>query len=570
MLIFFITQEMERKLTIHIIFWLMLSNLVLATDHYVRPAGGTYGDEDGSSYTDAWDGLLNVAWGASAGEVGPGDTLYVCGLNYHTVENVQNIATQGDITPVSGSSGSRIIIRGDYSGDPGIVWGAALLSHTSWTDEGNGVWSITLPGSLYAGNYFADVTATSYTLLTPVASEAACDSTVNSHYSSDYATNSKLFIHLQNELIPTGRVWANRIGYDWQLDGLSYITFMNLKFYCPYRFFETTESADYITWQGCTLWYGEDQLLPFYNGSDNCQVINCDIAWAKNGIYNISNTATGAPSNYIYRGNFIHDIGYRTLDQNTDAHPIGIQGGDGGLIEHNYCVNCGSGILFHAYELQECTNNIIRRNVIINPHVLGGCTGWGIGSICDTDASADKTGNEYYQNIVVGATVGGRFNFEAENPCYNNVFYNCTKGFDSVRNKDLVGAVVEIKNNLFLSNTYHIYWTSGATTYTIDSDYNSFYPTAGDLFHIDGVDKNLAQWKAFEHSGSTFDPHSQTSDPKVIDATVHNFFPQSDSPLIDNGIDVGLTTDKHETPIPQGEGIDIGCFEWGTGIWVVF
>ena len=61
--------------------WLILSANAAASDWFVRPAGGNYGSEDGSSYQDAWDGLLNVVWGNGAGEVGPGDNLYVCGLH---------------------------------------------------------------------------------------------------------------------------------------------------------------------------------------------------------------------------------------------------------------------------------------------------------------------------------------------------------------------------------------------------------------------------------------------------------------------------------------------------------
>jgi len=45
---------------------------------YVRPAEGEYGNNDGTSYENAWSGLLNVVWGS--GGVGLGDTLWICGL----------------------------------------------------------------------------------------------------------------------------------------------------------------------------------------------------------------------------------------------------------------------------------------------------------------------------------------------------------------------------------------------------------------------------------------------------------------------------------------------------------
>ncbi len=51
-----------------IIMWLILSaggnTALAASDWFVRPVGGSYGSEDGSSYENAWDGLKNVVWGA--------------------------------------------------------------------------------------------------------------------------------------------------------------------------------------------------------------------------------------------------------------------------------------------------------------------------------------------------------------------------------------------------------------------------------------------------------------------------------------------------------------------------
>jgi len=84
-----------------------------ATDWYVRPLGGSYGNEDGTSYEDAWDGLSNIVWGT--GGVEAGDTLWVCG----TFDSEQ-------LSPgINNASGPDIIIRGDCSGDPGIFDGGA-------------------------------------------------------------------------------------------------------------------------------------------------------------------------------------------------------------------------------------------------------------------------------------------------------------------------------------------------------------------------------------------------------------------------------------------------------------
>jgi len=79
-----------------------LASIASATDYYVRPDGGSYGSEDGSDWSNAFDGFSDVVWGSSAGQVGAGDTLYVAGGNYTSSIN----------PAASGTSDSvRIVIR---------------------------------------------------------------------------------------------------------------------------------------------------------------------------------------------------------------------------------------------------------------------------------------------------------------------------------------------------------------------------------------------------------------------------------------------------------------------------
>lgn len=75
---------------------------------YVRPSGGTYGAEDGTSYDTAWDGFTNIDWTANG--VKAGDTLYVCGTH-----------TEAFVIGGSGTSELPITIRGDYAGDAGVI-----------------------------------------------------------------------------------------------------------------------------------------------------------------------------------------------------------------------------------------------------------------------------------------------------------------------------------------------------------------------------------------------------------------------------------------------------------------
>ena len=86
------------------VYW---TNFLIAsenTKNWVRHNLST-GENDGSSYDNAWRGLDNVAWGTSDFEVGAGDTLYVCGGPYDDTL----------IIGANGTSSDPITIRGDCS-----------------------------------------------------------------------------------------------------------------------------------------------------------------------------------------------------------------------------------------------------------------------------------------------------------------------------------------------------------------------------------------------------------------------------------------------------------------------
>ena len=541
-----------------------------SADWYVRPAGGSYGNEDGTSYANAWDGLLNVAWGE--GGVQPGDTLWVCDLHIHNMVNKDYVTTQADIPVISGTGESTwITIRGDYPGDPGTVWGAYGMGYEAWIDEGDGVWSISLPGNQYPDWFFEDITAASWKVLDKASSLDACRSTPGSHYNaSDYTGGTKLYIHCSDSGNPTGRIYANRWGYDWKINGKHYIAFLNLKMFCPYRFSWAGSGivATHMKWEGCTLWYGEHSLICPLVDCHYWEVKDCDLAWASNGIYNVNQTSDyGSPNNYVYSGNTIHEMGVRPVNQNSDAHAIGIQGGYDGIIEDNYCYNCGNAILIYAFTNQELKNTLVRRNFVRDSHALGGTSGWGISTQCDNDSLSDKSGNKFYQNIVANCSVGFRFQFEDEQEAYNNVTYNCPRGIESSRNYNDTGANVTLKNNIFYnSSSYHIWWGTGASNFTINSDYNLFYPDTGTKFRYKGTDYNFTDWK----TQTDGDSHSLTSDPLFVNGSGNysldtDFKIPSNSPAKDAGTDVSLALDYFRNTIPSGSAPDIGVHEYQQG-----
>lgn len=96
-------EEIDKDMNVKKIFWHFLSG---GRSWYVRPSGGSYGTEDGTSYDNAWDGFSNIVWGS----IMPGDRLRIAGT--HT-----QLLTVG----ASGVAGGNIIIDSYGAGDPGII-----------------------------------------------------------------------------------------------------------------------------------------------------------------------------------------------------------------------------------------------------------------------------------------------------------------------------------------------------------------------------------------------------------------------------------------------------------------
>lgn len=82
---------------------------VTGPTYYVRPSGGSYGTEDGTSYANAWDGFGNIDWSLLT----KGSTLYICGTHTEGLSVLNQFGTA--VNPVN--------IRGDYAADPGFLDG---------------------------------------------------------------------------------------------------------------------------------------------------------------------------------------------------------------------------------------------------------------------------------------------------------------------------------------------------------------------------------------------------------------------------------------------------------------
>lgn len=545
-----------------------------AGEWWVRPAGSHHGASDGSTYGDAWPGLAAVQWGD--GGVKPGDTLWVCGLHLHDIADKYSYA-KGAIPIISGGdTASRITVRGDCPGDPGVIWGAGRLVHGNWRDEGGGVWSIPLIADVWAGDWiFQDIGAGGshhhHTVLAKAGTLDECRRQPGSHYSPSYTKTGRLYIHCTDGKSPTGRISANSLGYRFALDDHRYLTFEALTLFNPARIPHTAR-LNHIRWQHCKLIYGMHSLLGFHGESLGLEVLDCELAWAGNGIYTIQQNWQGGTaainrtsSSYRFIGNHIHHIGVRRVNWNRDAHGIGIQGGRNGLIDGNLIEHCGSGIALYAYTEQVLTDTIVRRNTVRNIHTTGGATGYGIFTMCNNDSLSDKSGNQFYHNLVVNAPVGLRFQFEQRQDVFNNLLYRCGTGLASTRNYQGLGAHVWARNNMVVeSRDHHVRWVSGATRMTIDFANNLYYPTDGKRFLFGGRDLGFSHWRALQRAGSRFDTDSVAATPLFVDDATDrqspdDFRPKAGSPTRNAGSRVPLTADRDGTPITPPP--DIGLFE---------
>jgi len=563
---------MKTKLHIIIIVtlslvWLILSaggNAALAAgEWFVRPAGGSYGSEDGSSYQNAWNGLRNVVWGL--GGVDAGDTLYVCGRHLFP-ENPAHSADRNWIIDANGTSDNRITIRGDYSGDPGIIWGNPTLcgEENPWTYEGDNVYS-TITGNYSSFFFETHDGAETWAVLSKVYSLQDCKDTPGTYYALTYAYPDHLYVHCFDNGNPDGRIIGGVNGWHVDIVGQQYITFKNIDFYMPW-FSDTNFS--YIKWEGCKLWYNH---LVIRDGCHHIEIIDCDIAYSKGGM-SIQDTGVNAPNNITVRGCYIHDIGVYPVESDTDNEGIGINGCNDLTIENNEFYKCGSAVTTYPYTNQESANVIIRWNYVHDSHQLSGSNGRGIQLNMQASNEQDKSGCQVYGNIVTNTQdYAYRSTWATEQIVfYNNVAYNCGGSFYfNYTYTNYLGPNIVLRNNISINpTTDHIYFGSATNegNYTIDSDYNLFYPdlSKGFGFKESGYATypNLSGWQSLSRSGCTFDPHSIVANPLFVDPENGNFRLQTGSPAIDAGIDVGLTQDYEGNTVPQGLAPDIGAYEY--------
>jgi hypothetical protein len=576
-----------------------------AATWYVRPLT-TFENavENGQTYATAWDGFGAIVYGE--GGVQAGDTLYICGIHQYGASGADWTAAQRIQWGVDGTTEAPITIRGDYPGDPGIIISATRSAPSaSWSEHPSypGVWVITSTASI--ATQFENDPASATPVMTYVASTTA---TVTTRDASIRATGSE--------------IW-------WNPNGTGYTAYTQL----PVRYHTWNlppielKGRDFITVRnltllGCTSNYGNVTINKGDGPSSGVQVLDCTIRFAQyTGIYaaasdttdvliegnTISETPTGtytigngggAPVRFrrwTFRGNTVRsgDSAAFLIGTAADRHALGGQDISDSIFENNLVQDwAGDGLLNYVNSPALGSSNIFRNNLIFNladPNGAFHHYGIAITGSNAADWSTRTLGNQIYNNIVWGCTPGvagaaagdgaairlkGKWFGDHRPVIYNNVLGDSVTGLFDFTMTGYTGSGFVAKNNIFTSNTTHV-WLDSGDTVEIDSDYNLFYPDgAGRFYYKDSSQANFAAWQ----TTSGGDAASVLADPLLTgdgyDAAA-DFQPLAGSPAIGAGVVIegidGLLTDYAGTT--RGAAWDIGAYEFlnsGGGVPVGF
>lgn len=141
----------------------------------------------------------------------------------------------------------------------------------------------------------------------------------------------------------------------------------------------------------------------------------------------------------------------------------------------------------------------------------------------------------------------------------NNTFD--TGGYYAVDFSVEAGTTITIKNNLIFDTPAfrNLHLTLSFDEPSWDFDYNLYYKSTGEnrIFY-NGPNTTLY---TFANYRSTFGQGANSifEEPSFVGDT---FVPTADSPVVDAGVDIGLTADFIGTAIPQGLAPDIGAYEY--------
>jgi len=359
--------------------------------------------------------------------------------------------------------------------------------------------------------------------------------------------------------------------------------------------------------------YHNRNLKPIYSYRDGCiefdnaingTVDNCELAYSEAGV-----TMRGPRnSGHTITNNYVHD--HVDIDpalatpETTDGQCFVTMDGTSAtgwqeriLIDHNEAFKCGDSFLAGANKTYynnfiEISNNNFHDNyedsidlktagnIKIHHNKLHNDAGDAVTTHDDTSSDGDADDVEFYNNEVYSSgwwgliIKGGCDNWSV----YNNLIYgnahdqDCIKGNYVPVGLNGGGSTSKIYNNVIYNNgpkggytgsgklINNIVYNNGQAGY-IDCKGKSSHGNIG-VSSSGTIDNNYVYPTSPGITGSNA---ISVSNPMMKNPSNFDFTLLNGSPLINSGVDVGITTDFFGTPRPQGAGYDIGAYEYPSG-----
>jgi hypothetical protein len=242
----------------------------------------------------------------------------------------------------------------------------------------------------------------------------------------------------------------------------------------------------------------------------------------------------------------------------TDGDGINVANGTNVTIELCTATGNNNGTSADGYQISGTTGLVFRYN-----RGFGNLNG-------DLVLSSGCAGSVYYNVFGDGIGVVTNSTYGMHLRCAGgdlNVYNNTVGGdYDVGTGAGVFIAEIEtartlrFKNNCSSSGTNKALAIASSLAGTLDSDHNAVWVTGAVMVEWDGNNYSTAQMADYQ-AASSLDANSIGADPLFAAPGSNNFHPGGLSPILEIGVNVGLTLDFDQDTVPQGLFPDIGAFE---------
>lgn len=351
-----------------------------STTLWVRPGpldyhyAGPYGRGDGSSYSNAIAGLMNVPWDTPDLQVIVADQH----VKRWTGESI--VAKHASIPIVSGTADTPVIVRGDASRfddkarDGVIIGGMIDEKAPEWTDHGNGVWSRTSTRFNFSNQLWGlrvggtEAQLDDYVVVSPVASLEACEASEDTSFLAKAGNPWTLYVHFPDGMTPATQFVIPGYGYRFNNANKSSLIFYGIQF----GIF-VTESGSHQEFRRCKLRFGK--ILVGVTGDKPGYIVDrCHLQHSGSGVYlfSINGTPPQISNSARVTSCEIYDMGKEWFNEaRSDAHAIAARHGiNGYYIDGCRTERTGHPIMMYNYSWSSCKDVHIRRTVCrgVHPH----------------------------------------------------------------------------------------------------------------------------------------------------------------------------------------------------------